>query len=183
MNPTLPTVIPFGKHRNEPLTAVPTSYLRWFVETVANRPRLVEAARAELVRRGVLQAPAPQPPAPAAPPERCSRCQGTDTIVYWRVIRTGEKRIGCDCRACGASIRLLPHTEENMRKAAEGTEPGGLLRLLIELEDRNIRVRRNGDSLEYAPIPLPPSLRRLERQCMGLLVSMLSSHPEGWYNL
>ena len=180
MDVSLPGSIPFGRHRGEPLSAVPTPYLLWFASAVTDRPRLVEAVRAELVRRGTLKAAAtPSTPAPQPEPgERCRACGSAEVAVYWRMLRAGDRRIGCDCTRCGRVIRMLPHTTENARKADAGTDPGGILRFLIELEDRGIRVRRKGERLEYSPIPLPASLHRLQRQCMGLLSSMLSSHAQ-----
>jgi hypothetical protein len=45
--------MPFGKHKNQPLTDIPTSYLAWAVRTCDLSPWLREALERELKRRGV----------------------------------------------------------------------------------------------------------------------------------
>jgi hypothetical protein len=60
--------MPFGKHRGQPLTDIPTSYLAWAVRTCDLSEWLREAVVAELKRRGVRCGdPASDAPPAAAP--------------------------------------------------------------------------------------------------------------------
>jgi curved DNA-binding protein CbpA len=43
----------FGKYRGEPISTVPTSYLRWAVRNVENEDYLFDVTQ-ELVRRGAM---------------------------------------------------------------------------------------------------------------------------------
>jgi hypothetical protein len=44
--------MPFGRHRDRPLSEVPTHYLRWLVERqICQEPRLADAVEAEYRRR------------------------------------------------------------------------------------------------------------------------------------
>lgn len=65
------TVMPFGKHRDQPLTALPADYVTFLLEKFEGlRPALRAALTAEVARRAAVPAatpsPPPRPPAPAA---------------------------------------------------------------------------------------------------------------------
>jgi hypothetical protein len=53
--------LPFGRHKNQPLSEVPESYLRWCIETCKLSSGLRSAVAAELTSRGIEVPPAPPP--------------------------------------------------------------------------------------------------------------------------
>jgi hypothetical protein len=61
-------VLPFGRHRGEPLSSVPTDYLAWLARTVPLSSGLRGAVAAELQRRGVPCSRRAASPAAASPP-------------------------------------------------------------------------------------------------------------------
>lgn len=108
-------------------------------------------------------------------PFRKHRCQvhpSAPVAAYWIVQIDSRRSIRGECSVCQAWVGTLPKTPENIKLADAGTDRGALLSFLTGLEDRGITVTREGRGLVYNP-PLTPDLWSLERQCRGLLWSML----------
>jgi hypothetical protein len=105
----------------------------------------------------------------------CRRCGSTVKRCYWFHFRDGRKQIKLECGTCSTPVKFLAQTPENIARADAGTNPTAALDLLMLLEERGIRafVDVHGE-LHFEPERLPEDLRLLERQCRGLLVSMLS---------
>ncbi|MBC6980888.1 exonuclease domain-containing protein [Caulobacter sp. 17J80-11] len=51
-------VVPFGKHRGKPWTAVPADYLRWMLTQADMNADVLTRARQEMEQRGLVEAPA-----------------------------------------------------------------------------------------------------------------------------
>lgn len=159
--------LPFGMHKGKAVADVPTPYLKWLIAECKLSSGLAGAVRGELSRRGVTP-PAPRP----ATPHRCQLHPDAEVLAYWLSQRDGRRSIRGECGQCGRWLGALPLSDENRRKADANTDPAALLKFLTTLEDRGITVTRKDDRLTYAP-QLTPDLWRIERQCKGLLLSML----------
>src|SRR5262245_14711934 len=106
------TALPFGKHKDKPLSEVPTAYLTWLARECKLSSGLRQAIAAELASRGVEPSaiPAPTP----RPPKSCSRCGCSDMVVSWHECRGQRRQIRATCRRCGAWCGHLPATAENV---------------------------------------------------------------------
>jgi hypothetical protein len=71
------TYMPFGRHRGEPLSALPQQYLEWLSGLPNLRPPLRGAVHAELLRRIV----GGEPPPPSGRPTRAPRCDLVEELV------------------------------------------------------------------------------------------------------
>lgn len=81
--PALAGVMPFGRHRNQHISSVSTSYLQWFLAEIKDCDDLKIAIRAELQRRESQQAESPT----------CPACKSQDTKF--------EQDDRHQCNACG----------------------------------------------------------------------------------
>lgn len=160
-------MIPFGRYKDVPLPEVPASYLVWLIGNAKLSSGLDAAVRAELDRRGV-KTPPPRPRQRRA----CSKHPDAGIKATWLLMRDGRKAIRGECSRCGHWLGALPMTAENIALANQHSDPTAVLSFLMRLEEQGIQVKKVGEFLEFDP-PLTPELRALERQCRGLLVSML----------
>jgi hypothetical protein len=115
--------LPFGRHKDQPLTEVPTDYLRWAIGECKLSSGLLTALTAELVRRGV-EAP---PPRARPPMPRCPRCGVDAGVVFlWQEDRAGRRRIRAECRRCRHYLAfapcISPYVEQADSENPEGEE-------------------------------------------------------------
>src|SRR5437870_2243042 len=89
-------VLPFGKHKNQALDTVPSSYLLWLLRETKLSTGLRAAVADELARRGV-RAPVQPPP----PPRRCPRCGSRELHGGWHQFADGTRQIRGTCTSCG----------------------------------------------------------------------------------
>jgi hypothetical protein len=163
--------LPYGRHKNEPLTKVSTTYLLWAVSELKLSVGLSAAIRTELRSRGVTVS---EPP---PPPRKCSRCDyAGEPKATWLHQRDGRRAIRGECARCGTWLGALPLTPENRWLADQSTDPSALLTLLIRLEESGIDIRLDGDRVVFDPLhKVTAELQHLERQCRGQLVAMLAA--------
>lgn len=127
-------VLSFGRHKGEPLTTVPTSYLDWCLRTVKLSTGLRLAVADELRRRGV-QTPA----LPLPPPRACHRCGSADVRIVWHQHSDGRRQTHGTCQRCGGNCGAVPMTPENGRHSRRQ-----------RLTDRPARSARGGGGRKRA---------------------------------
>ncbi len=98
--------IPFGRHRDESPSAVPSPYLKWLI-TIKLSTGLRTAIVEELRSRGIAT-PDPPPPPPVGP---CSRCGDVGQRASWQTDRNGQSRIRLECQRCRALLQWAPQVE------------------------------------------------------------------------
>jgi hypothetical protein len=114
-------VLPFGRHKNEPLDAVPADYLQWVLRTVKLSGGLRAALAGELSRRGVEPPPAPPPRVPRC---RCGADEGADSFVCcWQQLRDGRRQVRAECACCRAFLTYLPAVEPYTTMADRDASP------------------------------------------------------------
>jgi hypothetical protein len=119
MATTSPTpILPFGKHKGQPLADVPGDYLRWALLTVKLSSGLRTAVADELTRRGV---PVPAPPPPRVPP--CPRCAATEFVARWQEDRLGRRHLRAECAGCRKWLTYLPATSAYAAEADRARSP------------------------------------------------------------
>jgi hypothetical protein len=168
-------VLPFGKHKDKPLSEVPAGYLQWAIETCKLSSGLRAAVAEELTRRGV-EAPAPPAPVLKIPP--CRRCDSDRFRVAWQEDRNGGRRIRASC-SCGAYLCFLPLVEPWVSLANNAVNPTAALDVLIALGDLGIDLRSDGKTVWLAGEDrkrVPENLHVLIRQCCHQLVVMLGNN-------
>lgn len=161
--------IPFGKHKGQPLAAVPTSYLTWLVHSAKLSTGLAAAVREELERRGLT----PPTPVPGRP-HFCRNHPEAPVRAYWFTQRDGRRTIRGECSVCGQWVGTLPQTPEYVALADAGSDRAALLTFLMRLEEEGITATREGGRITYSPSGrMTRELWRMEKQCKQLLLSML----------
>jgi hypothetical protein len=165
--------LPFGKHKNEPLAAVPTDYLRWALATVKLSSGLRAAVAAELTRRGIT----PPPPPPSAPVSPCERCSSKEVTFAWIQDKIGRRQIRRSCGRCGGSRGFAPQVEPFVTLANAGTSPTPVLDLLTRCEEAGINLKSDGIVVDFATqedyLRASPGLRVLVRACRSTLGKLL----------
>jgi hypothetical protein len=137
--PNIEHKLPFGKHKNVPLSAVPTDYLRWALATVKLSSGLAAAVVAELHSRNVDV----KPPAPNPPP-KCPRCKEQTAISYsWHEDSAGRRRIKRTCR-CGRDLGFAPHVEPYVGMADANECETPILDVLIQAEAAGVELESDG---------------------------------------
>ena len=174
VQPNATTVLPFGRHRGQPLGTVPTSYLTWLAATVKLSTGLRNAVAAELTRRGL---PVPTPPTPAEKPlPPCGRCGSTTSPrLTWHETRSGTRQIRRECSRCGTWLGAAPQTPANVAEADRSATPAPILDalLLAAAEDVELvsdgRVVRLGRGWERASADLRDAVRQRGRLLASLV--------------
>jgi hypothetical protein len=105
--------LPFGRHRNQPLTTVPSAYLTWCLSACKLSSGLRAAVANELANRGIEAAPPPERPEP-----RCLSHPTAGVIASWKRDRAGRPYIRGECAECRNWLGALPQTERFIRMAA-----------------------------------------------------------------
>jgi hypothetical protein len=135
-------ILPFGKHKDEPLPAVPTSYLAWLMRECHLSVGLAQAVADELRSRGVEVAP----PAPKPPPQ-CQRCGERTAITYtWHEDSAGRRRIKRMCR-CGYNLGFAPHVEPYLSMANANHCDTPFLDVLIQAETLGVELVSDGEAV------------------------------------
>lgn len=169
--------MPFGKHKNELISAVPTPYLQWLTKTVKLSRSLLVAVVQELQTRGV-SAPAPDQPI-AAP--TCGRC-GTATIRYrWIQDRLGRRQIRRECARCGNWMGFAPQVEPYTTEADAEAGQTPILDVVIRLEELGVTLQSDGRRAWVGADDwgrVPPDLHALIRQCAHTLASMVGARQK-----
>jgi hypothetical protein len=171
MATTSPTpILPFGKHKGQPLADVPGDYLRWALLTVKLSSGLRTAVADELTRRGV---PVPDPPPPRVPP--CPRCAAGDFVVRSQEDRLGRRQLRAECARCRKWLTYLPATPTYRAAADRASSPTAALDVLTRLDDLGIDLESDGGSV-WVPWPayrrVPADLQALIRQCSYQLAKL-----------
>jgi hypothetical protein len=165
MNPT--HVLPFGKHKNEPLSAVPSSYLDWMLRTVKLSSGLTQALADELQRRGV----APPPPPSPRPEPACRRC-GCSRLLYQKCEDAiGRPWIRRACSSCGQHCGHAPPTEANLARAV--SSPTAALDVLTLADQEGVALCSDGRCADFRTHAdwrrASPKLRDLLLECKATL--------------
>lgn len=161
-------VLPFGKHKNQPLDEVPTGYFLWmFREGVKLSSGLRAAVAAELQARGV---PAPAPPSP------CNRCGCPAVKHSWTECCNGTRQVSRNCARCesfrGFAPRIAPFTTE--ADAAASATP--VLDVLTRLDDLGIVLSSDGRAVQFVDDGwhrCPADLKAIVRQCNRQLARLM----------
>jgi hypothetical protein len=166
--------IPFGRHKGQPLSAVPASYLSWLIATVKLSAGLRGAVADELRRRGVT--PPPPPPPPLEP--RCHRCGREPPHSYrWAEDRLGRRVIRRGCRRCGAWLGHAPRVEPFVSLADDQASMTSVLDTLTLADEEGVALKSDGAVCDFATMPdwrkASPRLRELLRHCRAELGRML----------
>jgi hypothetical protein len=88
--------LPFGRHKDRPLTAVPAEYLAWLLREIWLSTGLRTAVAGELARRGLPV----QPPAPPRPLRTCPHHPGERPVCLWMEDTLGRRRLTAQCPSC-----------------------------------------------------------------------------------
>jgi hypothetical protein len=165
-----PMIMPFGKHKGQPLAEVPSEYLRWLT-TIKLSPGLRTAVHTELAERGEKV-----PPAPLAKKPHCRRCGGHLLCLTWQELGgAGGRAIRADCLRCGRFVTYVAQTPENVAIALTNKRPTGLLDALMMADALGVTiVRLAGNHIELRPWGRASAeLEALVRQNTHLLLRML----------
>jgi uncharacterized protein (DUF3820 family) len=157
------TTLPFGRHKGEPLSDVPTSYLQWAARECKLSSGLRAALALELARRG---APAPPQPPPTPPPP-CKYCRGTAHTYHWQQTRSGARTIRAECARCQRWVAYVAVREPYASLADASASRTPVLDVLLGFEALGIELHSDGRSVWYDPQPVlrvPAGLERLLRQ-------------------
>jgi hypothetical protein len=164
--------LPFGRHKDVPITDVPAAYLAWLIRTVRLSSGLRRAVAAELSRRGLDVPPPPPPPEPG----RCWRCGGTDCVYRWAEDRLGRRQLRRECERCGQFRGFAAQVEPFTTEADAAASATAVLDVLMECEDLGLELRSDGAVAEFAGTDwhrAPPELRDRLRQCRRQLGRLL----------
>jgi hypothetical protein len=160
--------LPFGKHKDKALSAIPADYLQWLT-TIKLSSGLRLAVADELRGRGVTVAEA------TPPPPQCMRCKERTRISYsWHEDSLGRRRIKRTC-GCGASLAFAPHTEPFLSLADAAESPTAVLDVLAEAEERGVELRSDGKAVRVVggwdrlTVPLKQKLEQCRHQLAWLL--------------
>ena len=111
------TVLPFGRHRGTPLSAVPTDYLQWMLRDCRGLSHdLREAVAGQLASRGA--------DVPGVVEPVCSACGPNAPRSYeWHADDRNHLYLRCTCTACGRVLCLLAPREPFVTWAERSPEP------------------------------------------------------------
>jgi hypothetical protein len=172
MNDVKIHALPFGKHKDKPLSDVPTAYLQWAIRECKLSSGLRTAVADELTRRGV-EAPPPPPPPPIP---RCRRCGDAGYSCNWQTDSAGRKRIRASCRRCGSHLTFPPCREPFTTQADRNASPAPILDALTRLGGLGVELLSNGRSVYYKPgdwQKVPDDLCTIVRQASHELAKMM----------
>jgi hypothetical protein len=163
----------FGKHRGQPLSSIPSSYLLWALSEVKLTPGIERKVRSELASRP--DAP-PLPPAKPAAEPSCSKCGRFDLQLYWYQQRDGRKQIKAICPTHGLLAAALPHTPANVQRADAAQPQAGLLDALVLADELGVELVVVGGAIDIQPWQRATvELRRLVKQSQHQLVRHLQN--------
>jgi hypothetical protein len=137
-------ILPFGKHRGEPLSAAPTSYLVWCHRTLRLSSGLRVALATELLCRGV---PVTVPPLPQPP----SCCGSAELRYSWHQFANGERQVRRECPRCGRSLGFAPRVKPYTDYADASASPTALLDAVQLAEEEGVRLVSDGRRVRVEP--------------------------------
>jgi hypothetical protein len=165
--------MPFGCHKGELLSGIPSDYLDWLLRNVRIGRGLRAAIADELCRRG-LSAPSAPPPWPLP---TCSRCPGVKPQLSWLQDSLGRRRIRIECGRCHQSMGFAETREPYTTEADAAASKTPVLDVLTKLEDLGVELRSDGKHVRFARDGdyrrVPPDLRRMLKQCQNDLARMI----------
>jgi hypothetical protein len=98
-------VLPYGRHRGEPLGRVPADYLAWLLANKKLSAGLAAAVAGELQARGFPVSA----PAPAWSVRACPRCRPDPGFTCrWVKDRLGRRHCRAECRGCRRYLETPP---------------------------------------------------------------------------
>jgi hypothetical protein len=164
------TVLYFGRHKGQPLSAIPADYLAWCLRTVKLSGGIRQAIADELTRRGVVVPQTPPRPAPT-----CRTCPGATVLARWMEARDGSRRIRGECAQCHRSCGFLPQVEPYRSEADRAAVPAPILDALTRLEEIGVELQSDGRAGWFGADwrRVPPDLAATVRQCSHQLARML----------
>ncbi len=167
------TVLPFGKHKDQPLGGVPADYLRWLLRECKLSSGLRAAVVEELTARGIATPP-PAPPRPIQPCDRCGPAGGV--LIGWMQIRTGGRRLRAECRRCRALLDHPPCVPPYTTEADKTLSTTAVLDALTRLETLGVELQSDGRGV-WIGWPerqrVPAELVAVVRQCSHQLATMI----------
>jgi hypothetical protein len=168
-----------GTHKGKPISAIPSAYLEWCLQTWRLSSGFRAGVTAELESRG-QKAPAPPPPKPEPSCRQCGA--GPDTINYsWLQTRHGRRQIRRTCGHCGEWLGSAPQIEPYLSRANAAASATPVLDVLTRCEELGIRLRSDGAAVNFASSEdwhrATPGLRNLVRQCRHSLAKMIGPDP------
>jgi hypothetical protein len=166
--------LPFGKHKDEPLDQVPSSYLCWLIREAKLSSGLRQSVAGELNKRGMV---VPKPP-PAAPIPSCSRCGGNSPFVFWMEDSRGNRRLSARCSLCRKHLKFPPIVEPFIAMANQNASQTPILDVLTRLDELGMELQSDGvrawvkweDSKR-----VPQELLAIVSQCSHQLARMLGN--------
>jgi uncharacterized protein (DUF3820 family) len=166
-------VLPFGRHRGQAPSAVPSDYLLWLLRKCNPSSGLRSAITDTLRSRGVeVEAPTPKPP------PTCRRCGCLDLVVSWHEIRGGRRAVRADCQRCGRFVGMLSETPDNVAKADAVQPAAPLLDVLTRAEDEGVALVVLASEVHCQPWQRASAeLRQLVRQSQHSLLRHLRREP------
>jgi hypothetical protein len=174
MSDPQPFLMPFGKHKGESLSVIPGSYLDWLLRACKLSAGFRFAVAAELEARGMTP-PAPPPPRPIPP---CQRCGSRERRCCWFEDSLGRKGIRAVCTRCGGLVDRPPVAEPYISEANANASATPVLDALVRLEELGVGLVSDGNQVCYAGegwrvMRAHPDLDAVVRQCGHELARLL----------
>jgi hypothetical protein len=164
--------LPFGRHKDSPLSVVPTDYLRWVMREVKLSSGLRASVAAELASRSIQ---APDPPPRSEP--RCSDHPSAGYRALWGEDSLGRRFIRSECRLCHRALGNLPQREPYTGMADSAASATPLLDALVGAEAAGVELHSDGWDIYYPPGAyhrLPPVVRDAVHQAKHQLARMIT---------
>jgi hypothetical protein len=163
--------LPFGKHKGQPLPAVPSGYLQWALATCKLSSGLRAAVAVELARRGLEAPPIPE----SALLPVCRDCGAVGIVGRWQEDCRGEKRIRGECLRCCGFLCWLPMQQPWIGQA-DAASKTPVLDVLTRLDDLGVELESDGNTVSI-PWPhwrrVPEDVKGIIRQCNNQLARLI----------
>ena len=169
--------LPIGKHKDQPLVEVPSSYLQWLLGNCKLSSGLRAAVAAELTRRGV----AVPPPPPLPPESACPRCGPAALGYHWYQDRLNRRQIRRTCGRCGLPLGFAPQVVPYVGLADAAASAAPVLDVLLWCQELDIALKSDGLVADFATredyLRAEPALRLKVAECRASLGRMLGKRP------
>jgi hypothetical protein len=165
---THPT-LPFGRHKDKPLSEVPADYLKWLLREYKLSSGMRSTVAAELAGRGVEVPPPPPRPEPC-----CADHPAAGYRALWGEDSLGRKFIRSECRQCRQAMGHLPMREPYIGMADANASPAPVLDALVGAEAAGVEIRSDGRTAWLSDYrKAPPGVRNALRQAKHTLAGMI----------